>query len=222
MDAPGHPRWLIDENLVDLRRVNRLLGGTWLTLRPLESLVPDSAVGEPLRVLDVATGAADIPRAVARWARNRGHGALCVASDLSFDIVCSGRDYALVPDGVVFVVADATRLPFRDGAFHVCTSSLALHHMLPHEAVAMFREQRRCSQLGVVVNDVVRSWLSLGGAYLATRLGSRNTLTWHDGPLSVRRAFTVPEMRRLLDQAGLRPREWWSFLFYRVSVAAIP
>ena len=47
-------------------------------------------------------------------------------------------------------------------------------------------------------------------------------LTLHDGPLSVRRAFTVSEMRRLAQEAGLQPVEWFSFLFYRVSFWAAP
>jgi hypothetical protein len=76
--------------------------------------------------------------------------------------------------------------------------------------------------VGVIVNDVVRSWLALGGAYLATRLGSTNCLTHHDGPLSVRRAFTVEEIRRLVRAAGLKPLEWRSFLFYRVALTAVP
>ena len=217
MDAPGHSRALIEDNLKDLRQVNRLLGGSWLTLRPLERVATTIAWGETLRVLDVATGAADIPGAVARWAHSSGRALLLVASDVSLDILAAGRDSGPHPPGIVFVVADATALPFRAGGFHVSCSSLALHHMLPDQAVAMLREQRRCTTVGVVVNDIVRSWLAYFGAILATRIGSSNVLTLHDGPLSVRRAFTVSEMRHFAREAGLQPVEWYSFLFYRVS-----
>lgn len=222
MDTPGHSRALIEDNLNDLRQVNRLLGGSWLTLRPLARLAARIRQGETLRVLDVATGAADIPRAVSRWARRDGRALFLVASDVSLDILAAARDGAPLTAGLVFVVADATALPFRTGGFHVACSSLALHHMLPPQAVAMLREQRRCSTLGVIVNDVVRSWFAYFGAILATRLGSSNVLTLHDGPLSVRRAFTVSEMRRLAQEAGLQPVEWFSFLFYRVSFWAAP
>jgi hypothetical protein len=222
MDAPGHPRWLIEDNLGDLRRVNRLLGGTHLTLAPLRRLLGRLPTSEHVRVLDVATGAADIPRAVCRWLAHTGRGALVVATDLSYDILRAGRDASPAPASLAFVVADATALPFRDGAFHAATSSLALHHMLREQAVAMLREQGRCASRGVVVNDLVRSWLAYLGAIAVTRLFSRNRLTRHDGPLSVRRAFTASEMRTLARRAGLVVHDWHSFLFYRVSFTAVP
>lgn len=221
MDAPGHPRALVDDNLDDLRRVNWLLGGRRLTLASLARLAARVPIGEPLRVLDVATGAADIPRAIVRWAERSHRPALVVATDVNETVLLSGRDHQPVTSSVVFCVADATALPFRDRAFHVAASSLALHHLSPEQAARSFREQRRCAAVGLIVNDVVRSWFAYFGAILATRLGSTNYLTHHDGPLSVQRAFTVPEMRRLVSAAGFKPLEWRSFLFYRVALTAL-
>jgi hypothetical protein len=86
----------------------------------------------------------------------------------------------------------------------------------------MLREMARCAAVGVVVNDIVRSWLTYYGAIVASRLGSRNRLTRHDGPLSALRAYTTAEMAALARAAGLRPLRWESFLFYRVSLAARP
>jgi ubiquinone/menaquinone biosynthesis C-methylase UbiE len=221
MDAPGHPRALVDDNLDDLRRVNWLLGGRRLTLASLSGLAARVPPGETLTVLDVATGAADIPRAIARWGARTGRPTFVVATDFNETVLLSGRDHEPSPASVAFCVADATALPFRDRAFHVAASSLALHHLSPAQALHAFREQRRCVRVGLIVNDVVRSWLAYFGAILATRIGSTNYLTHHDGPLSVQRAFTVPEIRRLAVTAGLRPLEWRSFLFYRVALTAL-
>jgi hypothetical protein len=96
----------------------------------------------------------------------------------------------------------------------VVTSSLALHHLPPDGARAMLAEARRCASVGVVVNDIVRGWLGYGGAVVAVRLGSRSAITRHDGPLSVRRAYTRREMRALAGAVGLRPVRWDSFLGY--------
>jgi Methyltransferase domain len=222
MDAPGHDQEVIVENLGDLRRCNRLLGGVRLSLRPLARLESRLPEGETLRVLDVATGGADIPRAVARWARRAGRPLLLVASDVSEPFVRIAREQSASYPELHFVVADARRLPFRAGAFQVTTCSLALHHMLPLEAEEMLAELRRCAAVAVVVNDIVRGWLGYGGAFVATRLGSRNPLTWHDGPLSVLRAYTKEEMLDLTRKAGLRPVRWDGFLFYRVALTAAP
>jgi SAM-dependent methyltransferase len=222
MDAPGHSLEVIADNLGDLRRVNRVLGGIRLTLRPLQRLAAHVPVYQTLRVLDVATGGGDIPRAVARWAAGVNRRLWLVATDVNFDFVRLARDAPGGSDAIVYVVADARCLPFTGGVFHVVTSSLALHHMLPDAAREMFAESRRCATLGVIVNDIVRSWLGYYGAFVATRLGSRNVLTWHDGPLSVLRAFTPAEMAALARDAGLLPARWDSFLFYRVALTAVP
>lgn len=227
MDVGHHRRDVVVQNLGDLRRVNRILGGVRLTLLPLARLAREVPGHRPLRVLDIATGGADIPRAVARWAERDGRALWLVASDVNETFLAIAREHsaATLPAGRValrFVVADARRLPFADGAFHVTTCSLALHHMLADEATAMLTEMGRCAALGVVVNDIVRGWLGYFGAFVATRLGSRNDLTWHDGPLSVLRAYTKGEMLDLAARCGLRPVRWDGFLGYRVALTALP
>jgi ubiquinone/menaquinone biosynthesis C-methylase UbiE len=178
-------------------------------------------VQEPVRILDVASGGADIARAIAGWARDQGRAVAIVASDISYDFLLVARDRSRAYPNLVFVVADARRLPFRDRSVHVATCSLALHHLSPEDGVLMLREMGRCATVGVIVNDIVRSWLGYGGAYVATRLGSRNPLTWHDGPVSVLRAFTAAEMAQLARRAGLRPVHWERFLLYRVAMTAV-
>jgi len=61
-------------NLADIRKVNRFLGGCHTTLRHFSSLVPADAGAwaRPIKVLDVATGSADIPAAIVEWARRQG------------------------------------------------------------------------------------------------------------------------------------------------------
>ena len=220
MDAPGHSRALIEDNLGDLRRVNRLLGGVRLTLRPLLRLAAALPPAQRLCVLDVATGGADIPRAIASWSLRSGRPLFLVASDINFDIAAVARDHSRLYSALQFVVADACHLPFAGDSFHVAVSSLALHHLSPDRGEQMLRELGRCATLGVVINDIVRRWIGYCGAIVAVTFGSRNLLTRHDGPLSVLRAFTGEEMVQLARRAGLRPVYWESFLFYRVAMTA--
>src|SRR5215211_4716381 len=75
--------WEIAElrgNLRDIRRVNRLGGGTSAVLPDLLSSVPED---RQIEVLDLATGSADIPLAVIRWAKEHGRSIRVVASDTS-------------------------------------------------------------------------------------------------------------------------------------------
>ena len=218
MDLPGQDPALVAECLDDLRRLNRFTGGVFLTIRALGRLTLDLAPGAGLEILDVATGGGDFPRAMAAWAGRRGLRTRILATDLSPEIL--GQAARGAPPGIEFAVADARRLPFDDGAFDVAASSLLLHHLEPDDAVAMLKEMRRVARRGVIVNDLVRSWVGYLGALVVPRAMSKNPLFRHDAPLSVRRAYTRREMAALAARAGIGPVRFYGFPGYRVVMTA--
>ncbi len=60
------------------------------------------------------------------------------------------------------------------------------------------------SRHGVLLGDLRRSALGyLGARVLAATLWRRHRYARHDGPVSVRRAYTVEEAREMLAAAGL-------------------
>ena len=218
MDAPDLDAATVEWTLRDLRRVNRWLGGAALTLGALETMTRRLPRGSELSVLDVATGAADIPAAIASWARRRGLRARVVASDFNARLLARAER----APGVALAVADARALPFPARSFDVVTCSLALHHLLPDEAPSMLREMARVARRAVVVNDLMRTWLGLAGAWAVSRLFTRNAVTRHDAPLSVRRAYTRREVEGFAERAGLRVVRFRSFLGYRMAMTAVP
>lgn len=218
MDLPGQDPALVDECLDDLRRLNRFTGGISLTVFALAHLTRELAPGVGIEILDVATGGGDFPRAMAAWARRRGLRARILATDLSPEIL--GWAAIGAPPGIEFAVADARCLPFDDGAFDVATCSLLLHHLEPAAAAATLKEMRRVARRGVIVNDLVRSWVGYLGALVVPRMMSRNPLFRHDAPLSVRRAYTKDELATLADQAGLGPVRFRGLPGYRVTMTA--
>jgi len=75
----------------------------------------------------------------------------------------------------------------------------------------------------VIVNDLQRGRLQWLGAWILAHLATRNRLTRHDAPLSVRRAYTAAEVGLLLERAGLRPiAEFRGLVGHRFAIAAIP
>ncbi len=218
MDLPDQDPALVAECLDDLRRLNRWSGGVFLTVRALDHLTIELAPGAELAIVDVATGGGDFPRAMVAWAERRGLRARVLATDLSPMILgLAARD---APPGVEFAVADARRLPFADGSFDVATCSLVLHHLKPDDAVRVLGEMRRVVRRGVIVNDLVRSWVGYLGALVVPRAMSKNSLFCHDAPLSVRRAYTKGEMAALAAQAGLGPVRFRGLPGYRLTMTA--
>ena len=183
-------------NLRDLARLNRLPGGTGSSLRAVRALL-DGGRGS---VLDVGTGAADIPRALAR----RLPSVAVTATDRDPAIVALARRWSASQDSVTVIEADALALPFDDRAFDVAHASLVVHHLDPPEVVMLLRELHRVSRRGVVVNDLRRGWFPYAATLLTVRTFGRSPVTHHDGPLSVRRSYTLRELDALASEAGLR------------------
>src|SRR2546430_8331225 len=55
----------------------------------------------------------------------------------------------------------------------------------------------------VVVNDLLRARLAFGLVWLVTRLFRCHPISRHDGPLSVRRAYSAAELSTLARKAGI-------------------
>jgi ubiquinone/menaquinone biosynthesis C-methylase UbiE len=191
-------------NLRDLGRANRWLGGARLSCRAVDALLAGS---EQVSILDVGTGAADIPLALLDVARGRGRRCQVTAVDSRAEVIAAARTAwpaLLSTPGLVVDVADGRSLPYADDAFDVAHASLVIHHLEPVEAIEFLRELARVARIGVVVNDLIRSRLTLAGAWMASRLFTLNRYTRHDAPLSARRAYSRTELRDLLEAADLR------------------
>jgi hypothetical protein len=68
------------------------------------------------------------------------------------------------------------------------------------------------------VGDLVRSALAFAGTWLYANLTSRNRLTRHDAPLSVRRAYTPAEAVALARDAGWRAPRVRAEPFFRMTL----
>jgi SAM-dependent methyltransferase len=188
-------------NLRDIRRANRAFGGTRAVLRALAPLLNAWPADQPLTLLDVATGSADIPLAIARAAARAGKQVRIVASDAQPAVLDVARAAACPPE-IVVEQADALALPYPAATFDVVTLSLALHHFAPDDALQALREMRRVGRRLLLVNDLERCRGGYLGAWLVGHVLTRNRLTRHDAPLSVQRAYTRAEALALARAAG--------------------
>ncbi len=220
LDGPiDDPRTLRD-NLRDLRRINRLLGGVGLSRAAVRSL----ADGQPdLSLIDVGTGAADIPLALVRSGVG-GRRVSAVAVDSRNEVLEAARSLEPALDrtpGLRLRLGDGRELEWPDRAFDVAHSSLVLHHLEPGDAVSFLRELGRVSRRGVVVNDLRRAWPCWAGARVGTPLVTAHRFTRTDAPLSVARAFSADDWPRLGAAAGLDvvARRTWA---WRWAVSAVP
>lgn len=201
MDQPDLDQRLHQRALTGLARLNWLSGSVGLVWRPIAEL--GSQLRRPLSVLDLATGAGDIPLGLWRRARRAGLNLDICGVDVSRRAVEIARSRAqLAGAAVQFVELNVLddELPL---GFDVVVCSLFLHHLDGAEAVALLAKMAAATRHLVLVNDLVRSGLGLMAVYVATRLLTTSSVVRVDGPRSVRAAFTPDEARDLAWAAGL-------------------
>ena len=197
----------LTRSLADIARLNRI-GATQTIRRHVAPFLARQRAGETLRILDVGTGGADIPLALARWARRHGHRMRIVALEVHPTIL---RYAARAVDGtpeVQIVAGNALEAPIRPKSIDVALCSLVLHHLPEEAVVGLFRRLSDLARLGFIVSDLRRGRLAWAAVWLATHAVSRNRITRHDGPLSVRRAYTPEELVGLARRAGLPDIRW--------------
>lgn len=221
LDHSGHDPAELAANFRDIQRVNQLLGGTSTVLRHLPRLVDAVPSGREVTVLDLATGSADIPLAISRWARRRNRSISIVASDSSEPILDLAREQVSAHPDISVTRYDARAVPLPDKQFEIVLCSLSLHHFSPDDAVRVLREMDRLARTGFILNDLRRGRLGYLAAWVASRLTTRNRLTRNDAPLSVRRAYTPPELADLLDRAGIPGAVISTHLWFRMAAVRI-
>lgn len=214
MDRPDIASAELARTLADLARINRTFGGTRVVLEHLEPLL--DRLPSPIRILDVGTGYADLPRAIVERARRRGLRIQIDALDRHDGIrAWAARACAEYPE-IRLQDGDALALPYPDRGVDVALASQILHHMEGEEPVRLLRELRRVARHAVVVGDLRRGAWPFAVTWIALHLVSRSSLIRHDGPLSVRRGFVPTELLGLARSAGWVAPKIFRHPFFRL------
>jgi SAM-dependent methyltransferase len=195
-DHPVTPA--LEAEMRNLVSINRNFGSHRLLRKFLELWLNS---GRCYRVLDLCTGAGDVPRVMVEWARARDISLRIDAVDASEASLEIARAASAEYPEIQFIRSDALKFESKD-AYDIVVCSLALHHFSNEQAVAMLRHCRELSHRFVLVADLERSLFTLAGVYLLTTLFYPEPVTCSDGVLSARRAFSYREFRELAISAG--------------------
>jgi ubiquinone/menaquinone biosynthesis C-methylase UbiE len=199
--------------LSDLRHINQWFGGIAAT-QSMIALVARKLEVSSLSLLEVAAGAGYVPRTVSARMRKLG---------VHLEVTLLDRAHSHLRNsfvnGTSAVAGDALALPFPGGSFDLVSCCLFAHHLEPEEVVQFVNEGLRVCRTAVIINDVVRAPIHLALVYMSLPL-YRSRFTHHDAPASVRRAYTIQEMRQMLQQTTASKLEIGRHPLYRMGAIA--
>lgn len=206
---------LVARSMRDVALSNRLFGGTRAVLRETDAAF--EAAPPSASLLDVGTGIGDIPHAARALARRRGISLFTVGLDVSPSLA---RESVSRVSAVV--CADAAALPFRAGSVDIVTCSQLLHHFSPQIAAEIVREMDRVGRVRAIASDIRRSRLAEAGLWLASFALLFHRVSRHDGIASIRRGYSVAELRSLVRRALGRDATVRTCPAFRITATWIP
>lgn len=199
LDDPGVNEELVLRTVDDIATSNAVFQGARAAVAELARWFP--RLPRAATLLDVGTGAGDVPMRAHRAAMRRGIALRTIGLDT--ELVLAQKANARVSH---VLCGSGLALPLADRSVDIVMCSQTLHHFRDADARALLREMNRVSRVAVVVSDLRRSWLAVGGFWLSSFPLRFHPVTRHDGVLSVLRGFTREEMAHAVhDAVGVHP-----------------
>jgi len=206
MDQPGLDERAHQKALAGIQRVNGMSRIGHVLWREIDRILTQRHL-EKVRVLDLACGGGDLAIFLGRQAIRRNIDFSIDGYDISRTAVAHAKAQAASSNAsnVHFSVHDALNESFderSDTKYDIVMCSLFLHHLEEDQAVNLLQKMADAARHAVIVDDLRRTRLGYGLAWIGCRLITRSPMVHVDGPLSVQGAFTLGEVRSLAERAG--------------------
>jgi hypothetical protein len=201
LDDPAADPETVVRSLRNVVRANRWFGGAAAVRHGLERVLRGVPRGRPLTLLDMGTGAGDLPRRAVRWASRRGYTLRPMGLERS-------RTAAAMAwrAGVPCAVACAGAPPMRRKSVDIVLVSQVAHHLTGDSTVRLLRTCDALARVGVVIADLRRGTLAPIIFWIGARALRFDPCTVADGLTSIRRGYSSRELRALLAEAGVSAR----------------
>jgi len=194
LDDPYIAPEIVTRSMADVVLSNLIFGGARAAIQELRPAI--SSLQDRATMLDVGTGAGDIPTRARHTAAKAGVALWTIGIDLAEPLVSTHR-----ARNSVVVRGNGLSLPFRDASVDIVMCSQLLHHFTTADAVTLIREMDRVARRRVVISDLRRSWLAAGGIWLTSFAMGFHSVSRHDGVVSVMRGFTGSELADIVEAA---------------------
>ncbi len=185
----------INSALSELKIINKYLGGNKISEIGIKKLLKGRSGKNNIKILDAGTGGADNLIRI----KNEKAGIEIFGIDLNKQTCKILKDSY---PSINIVYGNMMLPPFAIESFDIVHFSLILHHFSETAIKKIIQDYMAVSKIGIVINDLHRSYTAYLGIKILTALFSKSNMVKNDAPLSVRRGFKKNEIIKIIEDAG--------------------
>lgn len=204
---------VIQQTLIELDKINTLLGGNQVSKYGLKKLL-SQAEGTKFHIADLGCGGGDVMMYLTEWARQNGYELGFSGIDANPAIIEYARQNSDAFENIKYFDLNIFSPEFKALKFDVVHCSLFAHHFTSDELASLLRQLLEQSKVGIVINDLHRHHISYYFTKWVIRALSKSEMVRYDSVLSVARSFKRKEIISILDRAGITrySLQWkWAF-----------
>ena len=196
------------QNLEELALINKYLGGNQVTVSGLTKLLSDSTISmagnEKLKITiaDLGCGGGDMLMVMADWARKKGINGQFIGIDANDFMIDFGTERTAQYSNISYLHQDIYTEEFKEKSFDIVTMTLFCHHFSDEHLITIFKQLKKQTRIGIVINDIHRHWFAYHSIAWITKFFLKSYLVKNDAKLSVWRAFIREDLEKIIQKSG--------------------
>lgn len=204
------------EALDKIAAINRFLGGNKVTLEGVEALIANIPPEQEITIVDVGCGNGDMLRMLANYAIKNDRHFKLIGIDANRFTVNYARQLSGVFPNIHYECRDIFEPGFEKMEYDIALCTLTMHHFKENEIIDLLSVFQRQSKIGIVVNDLERSWLAYRLFQALAFVCGLNKMSREDGLLSILRGFKKHELVQFSERMDFKNAvvRWkWAFRY---------
>lgn len=194
------------QNLEDIERINRFLGGHNVLINALKKI----NIKKQITILDVGCGSGDSLRLLEKNNQSNTY----IGIDANKNIIEFAKTKLNEKSKITFKVSDCFENEiYKKIKPDVVICSLFLHHFSDDDIIKLINIMKLHSSV-IIINDLHRNSIGYYGFKLIAALFNTSPITKHDGLISILRGFKKHEWKQILnkiDDISCQIKWKWAF-----------
>ena len=205
----------LKQNLIELRVINRFLGGNLVLVKALNRLKKQGFFKKEkiYTIADIGSGGGDNLIALAKWFKKNNIQAQLTGIDANDFMIEFAKSHCKYYTNIDFMKLNVFDTSMENQTFDITTCSLFCHHFTNEELTTIFYQIKKITNNYFIINDLHRHPLAYYSIWLLVHLFNGSYLVKNDAPLSVLRAFKKQELKALIAPIWKENRITWIWAF---------